>query len=89
MSYKTPKEVQDKWIQAIKDCGQSFIDNAEKIAGEYEWQTSVYISMLLTPGEPVEINIDTTYLPKSTNGGMVILPRNEEYEFVDKGKPHD
>ena len=79
MSYKTPKEVQDKWIQAINDCGQSLIDNAEKIAGEYERQTSVYISMMLAPGEPVEINVDTAYLPKTQGGGMVVLPtRNGE-----------
>lgn len=45
-----PKEIQEKWIQAIKDCGQSLIDNAEKIAGDYDFQTSVYISMDLTPG---------------------------------------
>ena len=38
----TPKEIQEKWIEAIKDCGQSLIDNAEKIAGDYKFQTEYY-----------------------------------------------
>ena len=53
-----PQKVQDQWVQTIKDCGQSLIDNAEEIAGHYDWQKSVYISMLLSPGEPIEISVD-------------------------------
>ncbi len=30
IQYKTQEEIQEKWIQAIKYCGQSLIDNAEK-----------------------------------------------------------
>lgn len=83
MTYKTPKEVQDKWIQTIKDCGQSLIDNAEKIVGDYERQTGVYISILLTPGDLVEISVDTTYLPKSQGsvGGIAFIPKGDNYEF--------
>lgn len=71
--YKTPKEIQEKWVQAIKDCGQSLIDNAEKIAGDYDLQTSVTISMELVPNEPVEICINTRYLPKSQNKTIITL----------------
>ena len=71
----TKQEIQEAWIQAIKDCGQSLIDNAEKIAGDYDLQTSISISMLISPGETVEIDVSTTYLPKSSIKGVVTLPR--------------
>lgn len=79
------KETQDKWIQAIKDCGQSLIDNAEKIAGDYDFQRSVYISMDLTPGEVVEISVNTSYCPKA-NGRkdkIIVLPQPNSYEFIE------
>lgn len=79
------KEIQDKWIQAIKDCGQSLIDNAKKIAGDYDFQRSVYISMDLTPGEAVEINVSTGYLPKASGGEdriIVLPPGAKQTEFI-------
>lgn len=79
----TKKEIQEAWIQAIKDCGQSLIDNAEKIAGDYDLQTSVSISMLLTPGDAVEIDVSTSYLPKTSTKRVVVLPRSEECKFCD------
>ena len=79
------KEIQDKWIQAIKDCGQSLIDNAEKIAGDYDFQRSVYISMDLTPGDVVEISVNSSYYPKA-NGledKIVVLPPSaKQAEFI-------
>ena len=78
------KEIQDEWIQAIKDCGQSLIDNAEKIAGDYDFQRSVYISMDLTPGEVVEISVDTRYLPKASerDDKFIVLPGGEQVGFI-------
>ena len=73
IQYKTRKEIQEKRIQAIKDCGQSLIDNAEKIAGDYDFQTSVTISMELGPNKSVEICINTCYLPKSQNKAIITL----------------
>lgn len=78
-----PQEVQNRWVQAIKDCGQSLIDNAEEIVGHYDYQTSVYISMLLSPGESVEISVDTTYLPASKSGNPVVLPTGYSFMFND------
>lgn len=73
--YKTPKEIQDKWIQAITDCGQSLIDNAEKIVGDYEFQTGICISIHLTPAEFTEISVETRYMPKSqANKGEFVFP---------------
>ena len=79
------KEIQDKWIQAIKDCGQSLIDNAEKIAGDYDFQSNVYISIDLTPGEVVEISVDTRYLPKASerDDKIIILPGVKQVEFIE------
>jgi hypothetical protein len=34
----------ERFIQNIKDCGQSIIDNAEKIAGDYKYQANVVIT---------------------------------------------
>lgn len=77
------QEIQEAWIQAIKDCGQSLIDNAEKIAGDYDLQTSVSISMLLSPGDVVEIDVSTSYVPKSSIKGIVALPRSTECKFCE------
>ena len=80
------REIQDAWIQCIKDCGQSLIDNAEEIAGNYEFQTGVKISIDLAPGEMVQISITTTYLPKATNGKHIVahLPvGDQEITFVN------
>lgn len=34
----------EELIQNIKDCGQSIIDNAEKIANDYKYESSVTIT---------------------------------------------
>ncbi len=76
------KEIQENWIQAIKDCGQSLIDNAEEIAGNYDLQTGVNIFISLNPGEFVEIEISTTYIPKaskSLNTGVCLLSGKSVY----------
>ena len=84
-----PQEVQARWVQAVKDCGQSLIDNAEEIAGHYDWQTSVYISKLLSPGEPVEISVDTSYMPVSKSGNPLILPAASSYAFFDASESRE
>ena len=80
----TSKEIQDEWIEAIKDCGQSLIDNAEKIAGDYKYQTSIYISMLLNPGEIVEISVNTNFIPQSRSdeNRIVALPSSRKMEYA-------
>lgn len=78
----TSKEIQETWIQAVKDCGQSLIDNAEEIAGKYDLQTGVNIFISLRPGEFVEIEVSTTYIPKdskSLNTGVCLLSGKSVY----------
>ena len=69
---KTDEEVQAKWINAIKSCGQSLIDNAEEIAGDYERETGVTITIDMKPENVVEIAVTTTYLPKSLDGKKMV-----------------
>lgn len=38
MATKTNKNRKEEIIQDIKDCGQSLIDNAEKIANDYKYE---------------------------------------------------
>lgn len=77
----TSDEIQNKWIQAIKDCGQSLIDNAEEIAGRYDNQTSVCVSMRLSPGATVRISVETSYIPENKKGGAVRIPIGESISF--------
>lgn len=46
MAYKVKyKEEKEELIEHIKACGQSIIDNAEKIAGDYKFDTGTYIEL--------------------------------------------
>ena len=75
---KTNPKTQEIWIEAIKDCGQSLIDNAEEIAGDYEFETGVDITISLKPQQFVEIKVATTYLPKARDGsGAAALTNNQ------------
>ena len=58
------KETQDTWINAVKSCGQSLIDNAEAIAGDFDFQTSADIFITLKPHELPEISVTHNYLPR-------------------------
>lgn len=39
------KIYREELIEHIKACGQSIIDNAEKIAGDYKFDTGTYIEL--------------------------------------------
>lgn len=84
---KTNPKIQEIWVEAIKDCGQSLIDNAEKIAGDYEFETGVDITISLKPNEIVEIKVATTYLPKAKDRGIVTLSNgasDNKYRFFNE-----
>lgn len=87
---KTNPKIQEIWVEAIKDCGQSLIDNAKEIAGDYEYETGVDITISLMPNEIAEIKVATTYIPKNRKGdGVVTLPNGaagNKYRFFNKGK---
>lgn len=60
-------KIQKAWIDAVKSCGQSLIDNAEKIAGDFDFQTETKICITLKPKEIVDISITTSYVPRDIN----------------------
>ena len=66
------------------------IDNAEEIAGDYEYETGVDITISLMPNEIAEIKVATTYIPKNRKGnGIVSLPNGatgNKYRLFDKEK---
>ena len=53
-------------IQNIKDCGQSLIDNAEKIVCDYKFTTDLTITCYVNERDNAPyINISTEFLPEN------------------------
>lgn len=53
-------------IQNIKDCGQSLIDNAEKIVGDYKFFRDITITCYANEkNESPYISIDTSFVPEN------------------------
>lgn len=53
-------------IQNIKDCGQSLIDNAETIVGDYKFFRDVTITCYANErDESPYISIDTSFVPEN------------------------
>ena len=53
-------------IQNIKDCGQSLIDNAENMAGDYKFFRDITITCYVneSDGTPY-VSIDTSFIPEN------------------------
>lgn len=53
-------------VQNIKDCGQSLIDNAEKIVNDYKYRCGITITCYVdgTERSPY-ISVDTEFVPES------------------------
>ena len=54
-------------IQNIKDCGQSLIDNAEKIANNYKYNTNLIITChptITVSGECPHIIVEQEFIPE-------------------------
>ena len=56
-------------VNNIKRCGQSLIDNAECIAGNYKYQTDldIHITIPVYNGFP-EIEVSTMFIPEEFEG---------------------
>ena len=56
----------EKIIQNIKDCGQSLIDNAEEMVGNYKFLTDVTITCYVSEvGKPPYISVSQDFLPEN------------------------
>ena len=55
----------EELIQNIKDCGQSLIDNAEKIVVDYKFLTDLTITCYVNErGHAPYINVSTDFVPE-------------------------
>lgn len=65
-------------IQNIKDCGQSLIDNAEKIVNEYRYRQGIYITCYVDEEDRAPyISVDTEFVPEN------IIKRLEDGSYFD------
>ena len=56
----------EKIIQNIKDCGQSLIDNAEKIVSDYKFLTDITITCYVSErGHQPYISVDVNFIPEN------------------------
>jgi hypothetical protein len=54
-------------IQNIKDCGQSLIDNAEKIVNAYRYREGIYITCYVDEYEKAPyISVNVDFVPENT-----------------------
>lgn len=54
-------------IQNIKDCGQSLIDNAEKIVNAYRYREGIYITCYVYEHERAPyISVNVDFVPENT-----------------------
>lgn len=52
-------------IQNIKNCGQSMIDNAEQMVGDYKFMTDLTITCYVNERDNAPtINVDTRFIPE-------------------------
>lgn len=55
----------EKIIQNIKDCGQSLIDNAEKIANDFKYHTNLTITCYPVQSDTSpRIVVETEFVPE-------------------------
>lgn len=53
-------------MQNIKDCGQSLIDNAENMVGDYKFFRDITITCYVNEsGEAPYVSIDTSFIPEN------------------------
>lgn len=64
-TYIKPEELHKIYVDQIRAVGESLIKNAESIAGNERYISSLYISIDFDPQIDVpEININRSYLPE-------------------------
>lgn len=58
-------DLREEVIQNIKDCGQSLIDNAEKIVCDYKFMTNLTITCYVNERDHAPyISINTDFIPE-------------------------
>ena len=67
----------EKLIEKVKNCGQTIIDNAESIVGDYKYQTEICVMFTIgMSNDPIEISAEQRWIPEaeieSRTGTLVI-----------------
>lgn len=75
----TDPKIQEAWIKAVKSCGQSLIDNAEKIAGDFDFQTDTDIVISLKPSELTRISVTSSYIPRDIDDKTKLAATNPSW----------
>ncbi len=59
----------ERKIRAIKECGQSLINNAESIIGNYKYLKGVIVTCYVDdPGAEPYINVSADFYPEGISG---------------------
>lgn len=67
----------ERLIQNIKDCGQSLIDNAESIVGNYKYLGDIKITCYPSDSdEAVRIEVTNEFYPEN------YIDRHKQYEEI-------
>ena len=63
---KEKMTVTEKLIEKVKNCGQTIIDNAESIVGDYKYQTEICVVFTIgAEDEPIEISAEQRWMPEA------------------------
>ncbi len=66
----------EEFVQQIKDCGQSIIDNAEKIYNHFDYPTNgVEIRAIVSKNATPVITVENAFIPERYLIGLGINPR--------------
>lgn len=67
------------WEEVIKACGKAIIDNADKIAGNYPYQTGVDVSFCIDAEnrEAPEIEVIQRFVPKGIVEKSITLSQED------------
>lgn len=66
MAEDNPRPTRQKLINIIKDCGQSLIDNAESITGDFQYRSAdaLRIVIEISDNEVPTIRAENRFFPK-------------------------
>ncbi len=54
----------ENWIEQVKTCGQSIIDNAEQIVSDYKYNTELEIIARIVPGCAPRVTVKSEHIPE-------------------------
>ncbi|MFQ9178135.1 MAG: hypothetical protein ACLS6Q_07810 [Christensenellaceae bacterium] len=69
----------EKLIETVKNCGQSIIDNAESIVGDFDYHMQINVSFTVGMSDSLpEISVENTFIPENEIGTKCIAIKDLE-----------